>query len=140
VGIIRRSGYSGKTTRPKTVVADGCRIHGELTLDGDLHLDGQIDGNIHAINVSVGKTGLLKGEVIATHVTVSGRVDGKIRCELLELLDGCHVHGEVQCQNLVVEKGAKFVGSTRESVEQVMDSRVALPAVGSVQALESNSV
>jgi cytoskeletal protein CcmA (bactofilin family) len=94
-----------------------------------LHLDGHVDGIIHAINVSVGKTGLLKGEVIATHITVSGRVDGRIRCDLLELLDGCQVHGEVQCQDFVVEKGAKFVGSTRETLEQLGDSRAALPAV-----------
>jgi len=82
-----------------------------------LHLDGHVDGVINAVNFSVGKTGVLIGELIATHVTVSGRVDGKIRCDLLELLDGCQVHGEVHCHDLVVEKGAKFIGSTRETIE-----------------------
>jgi cytoskeletal protein CcmA (bactofilin family) len=113
-----------------------------MTLEGDLHIDGNIDGNIHAVNVSIGKTGILKGEVIATHITVAGRVDGKIRCELLELLDSCQVHGEVQCQNLVVEKGAKFVGSTREVPEAIIESQVILPAVGyssnKVKGLEEN--
>lgn len=102
-----------------------------MSVEGDLHLDGQMDGNINAVNVSIGKTGLFKGDLIATHITVSGRIDGKIRCELLELLDGCHVHGEVLCRDLVVEKGAKFVGSTREATENVIDaSHAILPAVG----------
>lgn len=100
-----------------------------MSVEGDLHLDGQIDGIVGAVNVSIGKSGLLKGEMMATHITVSGRVDGKIRCELLELLDGCQVHGEVQCQNLVVEKGAKFVGSTRETFDNMVDVNAVLPPV-----------
>lgn len=82
-----------------------------------MHLDGCVESVVNAVNVSIGKTGVLIGELIATHVTVSGRVDGKIRCDLLELLNGCQVHGEVQCHDLVVEKGAKFIGSTCEAIE-----------------------
>lgn len=39
-------------------------------------------------------------------------MEGKIACDVLELLKGCQVSAEVQCQDLVIEKGAKFVGTS----------------------------
>lgn len=79
-----------------------------------MHIDGHIEGSIQAVNISIGKNGYVKGNVHAVHVTVSGTLEGKVKCDLLELLDGCKLQGEVQCLDLVVEKGAKFFGSTRE--------------------------
>lgn len=99
-----------------------------MRLEGDLHLDGVVEGAIRAVNVSIGKAGVLKGEIVAGHVTVSGRIEGKLRCELLELLDGCHVMGEVQCVDLVVEKGARFVGSSRDMHAAVMVEQDLLPS------------
>lgn len=80
-----------------------------------MHLDGRIEGVMRAVHVSVGTMGSFCGDVFATHVTVSGRVDGKLCCETLEMLEGCYVSAEVQCQDLVIEKGAKFVGTSRDA-------------------------
>jgi cytoskeletal protein CcmA (bactofilin family) len=139
MGVFRRSGHSGKAARAKTVIANGCHIFGEVTLDGDLHLDGTLDGTISAINVSVGKLGQLKGKISAKHVTLAGRVEGNIYCDLLELLDGCNVYGEVHCHDLVVEKGAKFVGTTKEGIVRaegaVQTSAPLLPHDQATQAL-----
>ena len=123
MGIIRRTGQAGKTTRSKTVVAEGCFIHGELTLEGDLHVDGHIDGIIRALGVSIGKTGVFRGEIYAKHMMIAGRVEGKLCSDTLEMLEGCHVVAEAQCRDLVIEKGAKFVGTSREAMgsEIVMD-------------------
>jgi hypothetical protein len=80
-----------------------------------LHLDGRLDGIIRAVHFSIGNTGVFHGDVYATHVTISGRMEGKIACDVLELLKGCQVSAEVQCQDLVIEKGAKFVGTSHGS-------------------------
>jgi len=69
--------------------------------------------------LSVGKQGHLNGIVRAKHVILAGKVEGQIHCELLELLAGCQLHGEVYCHDLVVEKGARFIGSTKDSATAV---------------------
>lgn len=119
MGVFRRSGHSGKAARAKTVIANGCHISGQVVLSGDFHLDGSLDGNLEALQVSVGKQGHLCGSIRAKHVMLAGKVEGIIHCELLELLAGCDLQGEVYCHDLVVEKGARFIGSTKESATAV---------------------
>lgn len=59
------------------------------------------------------------GVIQAKHVILAGKVEGQIHCELLELLAGSHLQGEVYCHDLVVEKGARFIGSTKDSATAV---------------------
>jgi len=61
----------------------------------------------------------MSGVVRAKHVILAGKMEGQIHCELLELLAGCHLQGEVNCHDLVVEKGARFIGSTKDSATAV---------------------
>jgi cytoskeletal protein CcmA (bactofilin family) len=127
MGVFRRSGHSGKTACAKTVIANGCHVVGQVKLAGDLHLDGSLEGTIDAVQLSVGKQGHLNGIVRAKHVILAGKVEGQIHCELLELLAGCHLQGEVYCQDLVVEKGARFIGSTKHSATAVAIEALASP-------------
>lgn len=83
-------------------------------LDGDLHLDGYIDGNVVVNQLSIGKDGRLKGVLRAKHVIIAGQLEGSVECDLLELLDGCQLTGDVCCHDLVIEKGARFIGRTTE--------------------------
>lgn len=120
MGVFRRSHRAGKVVSAKTVIASGCQINGQITLSGDLHLDGRIDGNVVVNQLSIGKEGHLKGVVRAQHIIVSGQLEGSIECDLLELLDGCQVTGDVCCQDLVIEKGARFIGRTTEAKEKTI--------------------
>lgn len=113
MGIFSRSGRARKGVSAKTVIASGCHILGQITLDGDLHVDGTVEGTLAVTHVSVGKNGRVVGDIQAKHVILSGHVSGQITCEQLELLAGCFLQGDVNCQNLVVEKGAQFIGSTQ---------------------------
>lgn len=119
MGVFRRSGHSGKTACAKTVIASGCHVVGQVKLAGDLHLDGSLEGTIEAVQLSVGKQGYLNGVIRAKHVILAGKVEGQIHCELLELLASCQLHGEVYCHDLVVEKGARFIGSSKDSATAV---------------------
>lgn len=81
-----------------------------------MHLDGRIDGTIEAVQLSVGKQGVLVGLIRAKHVVVAGMIEGQVICDTLELLAGCRLHGDVCCQDFIVEKGAQFIGSTKASI------------------------
>jgi cytoskeletal protein CcmA (bactofilin family) len=119
MGVFRRSSHSGKTACAKTVIANGCHVVGQVKLAGNLHLDGSLEGNVETLQLSVGKQGHLTGIVHAKHVILAGKVEGEIHCELLELLSGCDLEGEVYCHDLVVEKGARFIGSSKDSATSV---------------------
>ena len=80
-----------------------------------MHLDGCLEGSVDALQISVGKQGQIKGNLRAKHIILAGKVTGQIECELLELLASCQLDGDVVCHELVVEKGAKFFGTTKQS-------------------------
>ncbi len=92
------------------------------------------------MQLSVGKQGNLNGIIRAKHVILAGKVEGQIHCESLELLASCHLQGEVYCQDLVVEKGARFIGSTKDSATAVaLEVLAQQPKVGLLTQVSKES-
>lgn len=60
----------------------------------------------------IGSEGYLKGQVKAGTVVVSGRVDGSISADRLEIIAGGRVEGDVHIVDLVIEPGGRFNGSS----------------------------
>jgi len=54
----------------------------------------------------------MKGQMRAAAVVVSGRVDGSISAERLEIVAGGSVEGDVYTIDLVIEPGGRFNGSS----------------------------
>ena len=63
-------------------------------------------------NVVIGADGYLKGQIKAATVVVSGRVDGSIAADRLEIIADGAVEGDVHTVNLVIEPGGRFNGSS----------------------------
>jgi len=78
-----------------------------------LHVDGRIDGDVKSeSNVVIGADGYMKGQIKAATVVVSGRVDGSISADRLEIIAGGCVEGDVHIVDLVIEPGGRFNGSS----------------------------
>lgn len=60
----------------------------------------------------IGADGYLKGRIKAGTVVVSGRVDGSISADRLEIIAGGCVEGDVHIVDLVIEPGGRFNGSS----------------------------
>ncbi|QCU89745.1 polymer-forming cytoskeletal protein [Thiomicrorhabdus sediminis] len=103
----------------KTIVSEGCFISGEMTeLKGPLHIDGRVEGIIDSeFDVSIGRTGQIKGLVKARSIVLSGVLDGKVACERLEILQTGKLIGEVISGEFTVETGGKFIGQSHEMTE-----------------------
>ncbi|MDT8410380.1 MAG: polymer-forming cytoskeletal protein [Wenzhouxiangellaceae bacterium] len=96
-----------------TIIAAGTQFIGDLTLSDNLHVDGKIEGNVDSeSNVTIGSEGALKGQIKASRVVVSGRVDGTVIAERLEIIAGGTLEGNVQTIDLVIEPGGRFNGSS----------------------------
>lgn len=68
----------------------------------------------------IGADGHLEGRIKARNVVVSGRVQGSVAAERLEIIAGGVVEGDVHTVDLVIEPGGRFNGSSEilESTER----------------------
>ncbi len=112
-------GGSGSTPRASTglartaTIGSSITIHGEVTGDEDLLIQGQVDGSVelkeHA--VTIGGDGQVTASIHARVVTVEGRVDGDIEAqEQVILRSSSRVEGDITAPRVVLEDGARFRG------------------------------
>ena len=93
-----------------SLVAEGVRIKGNVATDGDLHLDGAVEGDLTVARLTIGETGLVTGAIKAETIEVRGRVVGTIAARQVRLLATARVDGDISHTELSIEAGANFEG------------------------------
>jgi len=88
-------------------------IVGNLVSKGEVHIDGQIQGDLHAVAVLIGESARVTGGIVADEVIVRGGVSGSIRGRRVVLQSSSRVEGDVFHQQLGIEQGAYFEGKSR---------------------------
>lgn len=94
----------------QNIIAQGTKMVGDFNSQGDLRIDGIIEGNIKTSGkVVVGKSGLIKGTLNGTDAYFEGKFSGKLALSgTLTLKASAHIEGEVVAAKLAVEPGATF--------------------------------
>lgn len=102
------------------LVGFGTEIIGNITSNGDLRIDGSLNGNmIISGKVVVGETGKIKGEITCRNADISGAVNGKIMVqELLSLKSTSKITGDIVIGKLAIEPGAQFTGHCEMASQQ----------------------
>jgi len=105
----------GKGSRKlETIVGDGTRVTGHVSVKGTIRIDGILEGDVHADWVVVGETGKILGNIRSRGVVVGGSVEGNIEAaEAVELMGKAAMTGEIRAPKLAVSEGAVFDGSAR---------------------------
>jgi cytoskeletal protein CcmA (bactofilin family) len=112
-----------------SIIANGVKITGTIEADGaELQVDGEIEGNVRGGSLTVGDTGMVKGDVVSESVTVHGRVEGSVRARKVMLARNAHVLGDIVHQSLSVEMGAVFEGQCRYLQDPLSQSGPGAPA------------
>ena len=122
MGIFKSKNSKSRANGRKTIIAQGCRITGEIiNPEGVLHIDGQVDGIIETdCDISIGCEGRVNGLVKAQNIVVSGTLEGKIICEKIEVLATGKLFGKIICGEVLIEAGGKFIGESQELTESGM--------------------
>ncbi|MBQ2321633.1 MAG: polymer-forming cytoskeletal protein [Bacteroidales bacterium] len=99
--------------RLPNIVGSGSKFTGDIETNGDLRVDGVIEGNIKSQGkVVLGSAGSIKGTIKCVSAEISGTFEGKVEIsELLSLKASSFFKGEMTVNKLSIEPGAKFIGS-----------------------------
>jgi cytoskeletal protein CcmA (bactofilin family) len=86
---------------------------GTLTVDGDVRIEGTLDGEVSATGeVNVHSTGTARAQISARDIVVSGTVEGNIVArELVTLDETASFAGDVRAARLRVDDGATVNGT-----------------------------
>ncbi len=96
---------SRKPSAPSIIGAD-LRIVGDLKSEGEVQVDGFIDGDIRTRVLLIGESATIKGEIVVDTVRVYGKVNGQIKARAVTLAKSAHVVGNILHENLSIEEGA----------------------------------
>ncbi len=100
-----------------SIIAAGTTLKGDMTSNGDIRIDGTLEGNIHCTaKVVIGANGVIKGDISGQQADIMGQVTGTIKVkELLQLKGGCNVNGNLFSSKLQIEPSANFNGQCHMS-------------------------
>lgn len=101
-------------SKPETIIGVNTRFIGTLTSDGNIRIDGSVEGDIEVLgNLIIGETGRVIATVKAQNVHVSGAVKGEITAlEQLEISPTGKVWGDITTAALQIEPGGLFRGQS----------------------------
>jgi len=95
-------------------LAEDCKIIGSINSNGNITVDGQVEGTIQSKgDIVIGKTAKVKADIQAKNVSVKGEVHGNISVQnLLEINLTGVVYGDIKTKLVKIEQGAKFIGKS----------------------------
>ncbi len=102
-----------KAKPPPSILASDLKIIGDIRTSGDINIEGEVEGNIHAHLLTIGESATIKGECNADDVVVHGRVVGKVRGLKVRLTSNARVEGDIIHKTIAIESGAHFDGSVQ---------------------------
>ena len=95
---------------PLSILSGNLRVTGSLVTEGDIQIDGIVEGDVTSGSVTVGSSGRVSGEIRADSARILGRVQGRIHARMVMLMSTAHVEGDVLHETISIENGAKIDG------------------------------
>jgi len=104
-----------RTTRDsggQAVIGRGTRVRGRVSGDGDLVVDGAVQGDISLRgDLVIGDGAQVTSNVEARAVTVRGELEGDVRASgLVRIESGAKVRGDMHGESVAIEEGAEYTG------------------------------
>ena len=114
-----------------TFIGEGFKFEGELTFDGTIRVDGEINGRIKSTNgeIVVGEKAVVEGDLEVGKVVVAGTLRGMIQASsCVEIQKSGRVEGDIVAPVVTIESGALFHGNcSMKNKESKSDKTVELP-------------
>ncbi len=98
-----------------SILSHGLKFEGKLSSEGNVRIDGDFTGDIIINgNLTLGEKSVVKGNIKATNITISGKVDGIVEAaEKMVLESSSRMIGDLSAKILVVNEGSIFDGNSK---------------------------
>jgi len=110
-----------KSNTMPSIVSAGLQVTGNMISDGDVQIEGAIEGDVKSRMLTVGEAGAVRGAIEAEQVFVSGEVIGKIKAANVSLARTARVSGDIIHDVLSVEAGAHVEGTIKRLSGSLQD-------------------
>lgn len=96
-----------------TVIGEGIHVHGRITGEEDLRIEGRVEGSISLTEtVHVAESGVVVATIQARDVVVSGVVVGNVSAtNAVHLNPGAKLVGDIDAPRIIISDGAAFRGN-----------------------------
>ena len=115
-------------TAEKSVIGNDLKIIGQglkIIGRGVLQVDGEIEGDVQAVEVIIGEQGKVTGMVAGEQVVVRGKVSGVVCAKIVMLQASSEVQGDIHHMSFAIEQGAMFDGRSRRAADEAALNSVA---------------
>jgi cytoskeletal protein CcmA (bactofilin family) len=83
-----------------------------------LQVDGEVEGDVQAVEVIVGEQGKVTGMVAGQPVVIRGKVSGVVCAKNVAFQSSSEVQGDVHHMSFAIEQGARFEGRSRRAADE----------------------
>ena len=97
-------------TSPLSIIASDVRIVGDIITDGEMQIDGRVEGDIACKTLVIGQSAHIAGEIKANTVRIHGEVTGKLSADNVIIGRTGRVTGDIYHDSLEIESGAQVEG------------------------------
>ncbi len=106
----RKAQSSRPNSGVPSILAADLVITGEIVTEGDVQIEGRLDGNVKAATLTIGEQGFVNGAVSAGTCFIRGKVVGKITADTVDLAETANVQADIIQDHLTIANGAFFDG------------------------------
>ena len=106
---------SDNDRRPSSpsIISSDLTITGDLVCEGELHIDGHVEGDIRCRVLIVGINAQINGSIQADVARVHGGINGHLYARSVFLASPAKVTGDITHERLEIEPGAFLEGNCR---------------------------
>ena len=97
------------------IIGEEVKITGSINANNEVTLQGTIEGDIECNNLTIKKSGNIKGKIITESMIVEGKVEGETNVNaLLNIKSDGQVIGKIFYNEIIIDKGGKIDGEINQ--------------------------
>ena len=112
--------------KPTSVIASDVKILGSIISGSDLVVEGAVEGDIRCGLFTLGKEGIVSGNVVAETATVRGKITGNVTARTIMLAGNGAIEGDLTHSVLIIEEGGMFEGRSKRVADPLSEETLAI--------------
>lgn len=112
------SAQRGLSASMPSLLSADLKVTGSIMTDGEVELNGEVEGTVYAKRVTVGSTADMKGDIVAEHAIIDGPMKGRVTARIVHLRKHARFDGDLIHQKIIIDEGAEFEGSVHRKVDE----------------------